>query len=145
MKKIIPKKFSYAPKIGKETQENMLMEFYKLDTNKKHSFIPQTTICFFVSGNKKGCNKPTYTYFLMKGEEFFSFCKSCYLFKLKVLHTKVILFKRRFFIIWVSQKQKTEMLAYINSFYVFASHYCRAKTKKIPGGRINHWKNRWSL
>ena len=52
-------------------QGNIFMEFYKLYKNGKHPFIAQATICSSMSGNKQGREKSSYTYFLMKGEEYF--------------------------------------------------------------------------
>ena len=40
------------------------MAFYKLDTNSKHSFTAQTTVCSLVAGTKEGRKKPNYSYFL---------------------------------------------------------------------------------
>ena len=40
------------------------MAFYKLDTNRKHSFTAQTTVCSLVAGTKEGRKKPNYSYFL---------------------------------------------------------------------------------
>ena len=59
-------------------------EFHKLDTNGKHSFIAQTSVCSSVSGNKESRKKSSYSYFLMKGEKSFRVCKSFYLSTLAV-------------------------------------------------------------
>ena len=59
-------------------------EFYKLDTNGKHSFIAQISVCSSVSGNKESRKKSSYSYFLMKGEKSFRVCKSFYLSTLAV-------------------------------------------------------------
>ena len=47
------------------------MAFYKFDTEGKHSFIAQTTVCSSVAGTKEACQQSSYTYFLMKGEDSF--------------------------------------------------------------------------
>ena len=77
-KKIVPKKdcaakckFECTTKIDKETQENIFTEFYKLDNNRKHAFIAQTSVCSSIAGENQGHKKSSYTYFLMKGESSF--------------------------------------------------------------------------
>ena len=55
------------------------MVFYKFDTNGKHSFIAQTTVCSSVAETKEGHKKSDYAYFLMKGEDSFRLCKRFYL------------------------------------------------------------------
>ena len=50
-------KFNCAQHIEKESQEMIFTEFYKLDTNGKHSFIAQTSVCSSVSGNKESRKK----------------------------------------------------------------------------------------
>ena len=77
-------KFNCAQHIEKESQEMIFTEFYKLDTNGKHSFIAQTSVCSSVSGNKESRKKSSYSYFLMKGEKSFRVCKSFYLSTLAV-------------------------------------------------------------
>ena len=69
-------KFNWIQKINRETQENTFMAFYKLNTNGKHFFIAQTTVCSSVAGTKEGRGKSSYKYFFMKGEDSFRVCKS---------------------------------------------------------------------
>ena len=85
-KKIVSKKgcaikclFNCTQKIDRETQGSIFMAFYTLDTNGKHSFIAQTTVCSSVAGTKQGHMKSNCSYFLMKGEDSFRICKSFYL------------------------------------------------------------------
>ena len=49
-------KCNCTQKTDRETQESIFMAFYKLDTNSKHSFIAQTTVCSSVVGTKKSSN-----------------------------------------------------------------------------------------
>ena len=46
-------KFNCALKIDKERQKKIFGDFYKLNTNGKHAFISQTSICSSVSGESK--------------------------------------------------------------------------------------------
>lgn len=51
------------------------MEFYKLNTNGKHSIIAEKNTCSSVSENEGGCKKSNYIYFPMKKEEFLESAK----------------------------------------------------------------------
>ena len=122
------------------------MAFYKLDTNVKHFFIAQTTVCPLVAGMKKRHMKSNYTYSLMKGEGSFRVWKSFYMSTLessqkiadnvyqqnnkltnmlkpdgKGKHDKHIK---------MSDEQKNGVISHIHSFPVVESHNCRAKTNK---------------
>ena len=88
---IVPKK------IDGETQENIFMAFYKLDTNGKHSFRAQTTVYSSVAGTKEGRKKSNYSYFLMKGEGSFPVkCKS-----------QPLRFHKRWSTMFIKKKKKT--------------------------------------
>ncbi len=109
-KKIVSKKdcatkckFQCNQKIDKETQESIFMAFYKLDTNGKHFFIGQTTVCSSVTGPKEGCKKSSYTYFLLKGEDSFRICKSFYLSTLAIS-------QKMFYIVHEKKDEVTGML-----------------------------------
>ena len=140
-------KFRCSEKIDTKTQEEIFMNFYKLDTTGKHFFISQTSICSSSSSSKESSRKKkSYSYFFRKGEESFHVCKSFYLSTLAVSQ-KVIYgahekqeevsgiikpdgrgkhnnhYK-------VTQEEKEKVIAHINSFSVIDSHYSQAKTNK---------------
>ena len=140
-------KFRCSEKIDTKTQEEIFMNFYKLDTTGKHFFISQTSICSSSSSSKESSRKKkSYSYFFRKGEESLHVCKSFYLSTLAVSQ-KVIYgahekkeevsgiikpdgrgkhnnhYK-------VTQDEKEKVIAHINSFPVIDSHYSRAKTNK---------------
>ena len=71
-------KFNCALKIAKETQEKIFGDFYKLNTNGKHAFILQTSICSSVSEESKR-KKSSYSYFLLKEKDSYRVCKNFYL------------------------------------------------------------------
>ena len=78
-------KFRCSEKIDTKTQEEIFMDFYKLDTTGKHFFISQTSICSSSSSSKESSRKKkSYSYFFRKGEESFHVCKSFYLSTLAV-------------------------------------------------------------
>ena len=90
-KKIISKKdctakckFDCFSKINKETQENIFLQFYKLDNSAKHAFIAQTTVCSSTAAEETTRKKFNYSYYLLKDESSFRLCKSFYLSTLAV-------------------------------------------------------------
>ena len=134
-----------AEKISKEAQEKIFMEFHRLDTNGKHSFISQTTVCSTSSRDTKR-KKKTYSYFLFLKERSYRVCKSFYLSTLAVsqkmiynVHDKkdettgIVKIDGRGTHSnhhKVSEEERKSVLAHIQSFPVVDSHYCRAKTNK---------------
>ena len=144
-------KFNCAQKIEKEIQDLIFEEFYKLDTNGKHSFIAQTSVCSSTR-KEESRKKCSYTYFLMKGAESFRVCKSFYLATLAVSQKMVYNVHQKKDKVTgvvkpdgrgrhsshyqVSEEQKQGVFEHINSFPVVDSHYCRAKTNKkyLEGG-----------
>ena len=122
------------------------MAFCKLDTNGKHSYIAQTTVCSSVARTKEGRKKSSYTYFLMKGEDSFRVCKSFYLSTLAISQKMVCNVHQKKNKLTgmlkldgrgkhdkhakVSDEQKNGVISHIDSFPVIESHYCRAKTNK---------------
>ena len=138
-------KFNCALKIDKETQKNIFGDFYKLDKNGKHAFISQTSICSSVSGESKR-KKLSYSYFLLKEKDSYRVCKNFYLSTLAVSQKMVYNVHDKKDKVTgilkadgrgkhnkhhrVSEDQREEVIAHINSFPVVDSHYCRAKTKK---------------
>ena len=78
-------KFRCSEKIDTKTQEEIFMNFYKLDTTGKHFFISQTSICSSSSSSKESSRKKkSFSYFFRKGEESLHVCKSFYLSTLAV-------------------------------------------------------------
>ena len=90
-KKIVSKKdcaakckFDCLSKIDKETQETIFLQFYKLESNAKHAYIAQTTVCSSTAAEKNARKKFSYTYFHLKGESSLRVCKSFYLSTLAI-------------------------------------------------------------
>ena len=46
-------KFKCCEKVNKVTQEKIFLDFYKLDSNGKHSFINQTSVCTSITNKKR--------------------------------------------------------------------------------------------
>ena len=135
-------KFNCALKIDKETQEKILGDFIK------HAFISQASICSSVPGESKR-KKSSYSYFLLKEKDSYRLCKNFYLSILAVSQKMVYnVHDKKDKVIGilkadgrgkhkkhhrhhrVTEEQREEVIAHINSFPVVDSHYCRAKTNK---------------
>ena len=139
-------KFKCDEKIDKTSQENIFMDFYKLDNGGKHNFINQTTTCTTASSGKESSRrKKSYSYYFMVGEESFRICKSYYLSTLAVSQKMIYNVHEKKNPITgvvkadgrgkkchsnVTKEQREIVIAHINSFPVIDSHYCRAKTNK---------------
>ena len=129
---------------NRETQESIFMAFCKLDTNGKHSFIAQATVCSSVAGMKEGHKKSSYSYFLMKGENSFRVCNSFYLSTLLISQKMVYNVNQKKNKLTgmlkpdgrgkrdrharVSDEHKNGVISHIDFFPVIECHYSRTKT-----------------
>ena len=81
-------KFKCSEKISRDTQEKTFLDFYKMDTNAKHSYINKTSVCVSIKPSKscKGKKidtienptrrkKKSYSFYIIDGENSAKVCK----------------------------------------------------------------------